>query len=165
MGFLARLFGAVPREEWGGIRLADSAPWCVSPTRDVELFVRALPPLMPSGSIVYFEGTAEPHVRRYLQSASVPAQARLAIGIIWPRPDCYHVPLTAETMEALALFLEQNPAGYFCTHCHVYRDGIVLLEWHDAFINDPMYVSQTISDDAVARFAQALGSSVSDRGA
>ena len=162
MGFLARLFGAVPKDEWGGMRLADAKPWCVSPTKNVERFVRALPALMPSGSIVYFEDTAEPHVRRYLESVSVPSQVRVAIGTIWPRPDSYHVPLTAETMEALAAFLDKNPAGFFCAHCHVYRDGVVLLEWHDAFINDPMYISRTISADAVARFAQTLGSSVSE---
>lgn len=162
MGFLARLFGAVPKEEQGGIQLMDTEPWCVSATRDVERFVRALPLLMPSGSVVYFEDTAEPHVRQYLQSVSVPAQAQIAIGVIWPRPDRYHVPLTAGTMESLAAFLEQNPAGFFCTHCHVYRDGVVLLEWNDAFIgDDPMYVSRKIGADAVARFAQALGSSVS----
>ena len=162
MGFLARLFGAVPRKEWGGLHLADPDPWCVSPTKDVERFVRALPSLMPPGSVVYFEDTAEPHVTRYLESVSVPPQVRLAIGTIWPRPDSYHVPLTPETMEALALFLDRNPAGFFCAHCHVYRDDVVLLQWHDAFINDPMYISRTISAGAVTRFAQALGSSVSE---
>ena len=161
MGFLARLFGAVPKEERDGIRLSDQEPWCVSPTKDVPRFLRALPLLMPSGSVAYFEDTAEPHVARYLRSVSVPAQARMAMGTIWPRPDCYHVPLTAGTMESLAAFLEQNPAGFFCTHCHVYRDDVVLLQWHDAFTNVPMYISRTISADAVAMFAQALGSSVS----
>jgi hypothetical protein len=161
MGFLARLFGAAPKEERDGIRLKDQEPWCVSPTKDVERFLRALPLLVPSGSVVYFEDTAESHVARYLGSVSIPAQAQLAMGTIWPRPDCYHVPLTAETMQNLAVFLEQNPAGFFCAHCHVYRDGVVLLQWHDAFINDPMYISRTIREDAVAKFAQALGSAVS----
>ena len=163
MGFLARLFGAVPKKEWGGLHLADPDPWCVSATKDVERFVRALPALMPAGSVVYLEDTAEPHVRRYLENISVPSQVRLAIGTIWPRPDSYHVPLTAETMEALALFLDRNPAGFFCAHCHVYCDGVVLLQWHDAFITDPMYISRTISAEAVDRFAQTLGSSVSGR--
>jgi hypothetical protein len=162
MGFFARLFGAVPRKEWAGLHLSDTEPWCVSPTRDVERFVRALTALMPPGSVVYFEDTAEPHVRRYLESVSVPSQVRLAIGTIWPRPDCYHVPLTAETMEALATFLDKNPAGFFSAHCHVYRGSVVLLEWHDAFIDVPMYISRTISADAVTRFAEALGSSVSE---
>jgi|SoiMethySBSTD1v2_1073268.scaffolds.fasta_scaffold00503_39 hypothetical protein len=161
MGFLARLLGAVPKEERGGIRLTDAEPWRVSPIRDVERFLRALPALMPHGAIAYFEDTAEPHVRRYLQSVSVAAQARVAVGTIWPRPDCYHVPVTTEAMAALASFLDKNPAGYFCAHCHVYRDGLVLLEWHDAFINEPMYLSRTVSEEAVVRFAHTLGCSFS----
>ena len=116
---------------------------------------------MPPGSIVYFEATGEPHVGRYLLSVSVPAQAQVAVGTIWPRPDCHHVPLTAEHMDALADFLKKHPTGLFCVHCHVYRDGVVLLQWHDAFIDDPMYISRTISDDAVAQFAHTIGSSVS----
>ena len=159
MGFLARLFGAVSKEERDGIRLSDQEPWCVSPTKDVARFLRALPSLVPLGSVAYFEDTAESHVARYLRSVSIPAEAQLAMGTIWPRPDCYHVPVTAETMQNLAVFLEQNPAGLFCTHCHVYRDGVVLLQWHDAFIGDPMYISRTISADAVSAFAEKLGSS------
>lgn len=116
---------------------------------------------MPPGSIVFFEDTGEPHVRRYLLSVSIPAQAQVAAGTIWPKPDCYHLPLTAEQMDALADFLEKHPAGFFCAHCHVYRDGVVLLQWHDAFYDDPMYISRTISDESVAQFAQAIGSSVS----
>ena len=161
MGFLARLFGAVSRDERAGIQLTDADPWRVSPTRDVKRFLRALPALMPPGSVVYFEATGESHVGRYLLGVSIPAQSKVGLGTIWPRPDCHHVPLTAEQMEALADFLEEHPAGLFCAHCHVYRDGVVLLQWHDAFYSDPMYISRTISDAAVAQFAQAIGSSVS----
>ena len=160
MGFIARLFGGVPKEEWGGIHLTDREPWRVGATKDVARFIRALPELMPDGSIAYFEATAETHVKQYLERVAIPAPVKLAIGTIWPRPDCYHVPLTASTMEALAEFLDKNPAGFFCAHCHVYRDDVVLLEWHDAFIDDPMYISRTIGSEAVARFARTLGSAV-----
>lgn len=161
MGFFARLFGAVPKEERDGIRLADAEPWCVSPTKDVGRFVRALPTLVPAGSIVYFEDTGEAHVRQYLESIAIAPQTRVAVGTIWPRPDCHHVPLTAGTMEALADFLDRNPAGFVCAHCHVYRGDTVLLQWHDAF-GDPMYVSRTIDRESVERFAETLGCSVSD---
>jgi hypothetical protein len=161
MGFLARLFGAVPRDERKGIQLTDSDPWRVSPTKDVESFLRALPTLVPDGAVVYFEDTAEPHVGRYLQRVSVPPVSHVAVGTIWPRPDSYHVPMTSDSMAALSTFLEQNPAGYFCSHCHVYRDGVVLLEWYDAFMDVPMYISRTVGDDAVAQFANVIGASVS----
>ena len=159
MNFLARIIGAVSKEERDGIRLDEPEPWKVSPTRDVERFLRALPPLVPDGSILYLEGTGERHVAEYLERVSGPAEARVAMGTIWPRPDCYHVPLTSATTEAFAQFLEQHPAGYACSHCHVYNGSSILLEWHDAFMTDPMNVSRTIGREKVAEFAARLGSS------
>ena len=161
MGFIARFLGAVPKEERRGIRLEEADPWRVGPTRDVERFVRALPQLVPEGSIAYFEGTGEPHVRAYLGRISIPAQAQVELGTIWPRPDTYHVAVSRDSMEALAAFLDNEPAGFFCAHCHVYRDGAILVEWYDAFMDNPMYVSRTISEDLVREFAARLGSTLS----
>ena len=144
-----------------GIRLDERQPWYVSPTRDVKRFLRALPLLAPEGAVAYFEDTAESHVAEYLRQVAITPLSEVAVGTIWPRPDFYHVPVTGESMEALAAFLEASPAGFFCTHCHVYRDGVVLLEWHDAFINDPMYVSRAMSEDVVREFANRIGSTVS----
>lgn len=161
MGVFARLFGAVPREERDGIRLTDAEPWRLGPTRDVQRFLRALPQLFPDGAVAYFEGTAERHVTEYLRGLSIQPSVRVAVGTLWPKPDVYHVPLTPESMESVADFLQRNPAGYFCSHCHVYRDGVVLLQSHDAFISDPIYISRAIPRDAVDGFARALGSSYS----
>ena len=82
---------------------------------------------------------------------------RVALGTIWPRPDRYHVSLTPQNMEAMAAFLEAKPAGYFCSHCHVYEAGRVLLQWHDAF-SDPVYGSRRIGAETVSMFAAALDS-------
>jgi hypothetical protein len=161
MGFIARFLGMVPKAERGGIRLDEREPWCVSPTRDVARFVRALPLLAPEGSVAYFEDTAESHVATYLRRVAITPQVQVAVGTILPRPDIYHVPVTRESMESLAVFLEESPAGFFCAHCHVYRDSVVLLEWHDAFINEPMYLSRIIGEDVVREFANRIGSTVS----
>ena len=64
-------------------------------------------------------------------------------------------------MEDLAAFLDDASTGYFCTHCHVYRNGAILLEWHDAFMHEPLYVSRTISEHVVCEFANGLGSTLS----
>jgi hypothetical protein len=159
MGILAQLFGWVPAADRDGIRLEERDCWEVSSTRDVERFLRALPLLAPPRAMAYFEGTAERHVAEYLQQVSVTPTVQVAMGTIWPRPDCYHVPLTLQSMEALAAFLEAKPAGFFCSHCHVYDAGLVLLQWHDAFGGDPMLVSRRIGAETVGEFAAALGSS------
>ena len=144
-----------------GIRLDEREPWCVSPTRDVNRFLRALPLLAPEGAVAYFEDTAESHVAEYLRGVAIGPLSQVAAGTIWPKPDYYHVPVTRDSMEDLAAFLEASPAGLFCVHCHVYRDGLVLLEWHDAFIDVPMYMSRAVSEDVVREFANRIGSTVS----
>jgi len=159
MGILARLLGAVPKEEQGGIRLKDDNPWRVEPTRDFERFLRALPMLCSERGVAYFEGTGEPHVTEYLSARAMPPSVRVAVGTIWPRPDTFHLPLTRTAMEDFAAFLERRPAGYLCTHCHVLCDGAILLQWHDAFGSDPMYLPHGLAEDMVASFAQAIGCS------
>ena len=157
MGLLSRILGRVPRGERGGISLRDKEPWRVNATRDVGMFLRALHLLVPDGSIAYFEDTGEKHVAEYLRKAAKEPPVSVALGTIWPRPDCYHVALTAGTAEGLANFLDQNPCGLFCVHLHVYRDRSVLLQWHDAFFDTPIYVSRSVDEQAVSRFASALG--------
>jgi hypothetical protein len=105
------------------VEYASKRPRRVSPTKDVERFVRALPLLVPEGSIAYFEGTGESHVAKSLAQVSIPAQVQVAIGTIWPRPDYYHVPVSQDSMEALATFLEKEPAAYFCTQAGTHFAG------------------------------------------
>lgn len=162
MSIFSRRLGYVPRGERRGIRLEDTEPWRITPTQDVSRFIRALPLLVPEDSIAYFEDTGESHVAEYLRRVSIHAPgAKIAVGAIWPRPDRYHVPLTVNTMEAPATFLDDRPAGLFCSHCHVYREGTVVLQWHEAFSDDPLYVSRAVDEAMVRRFAEALGSTLS----
>jgi hypothetical protein len=158
MGILGRLLGWVAAPDRAGIQLREHDPWEVAGTRDVKCFLRALPLIAPTGAFAYFEGTAEPHVAEYLRGISIAPPVQVALGTIWPRPDRYHVPISAQTMEALASFLEARPAGFLCMHCHVHDGASVLLEWHDAFGTDPMRVSRRIGAQTVGKFAAALGS-------
>jgi hypothetical protein len=156
MGILSRLFGWVPAADRVGIRLEEPDSWEMPGTKDVERFLRALPLLTPAGAFAYFEGTGESHVAEYLRAISVPAPVRVSLGTIWPRPDWYHVPIDARTMKSLASFLEKRPTGHFCTHCHVHDGASILLEWHDAFGTDPMFVSRKVGEENVSSFAAAL---------
>jgi hypothetical protein len=63
-------------------------------------------------------------------------------------------------MEALARFLDESDVAFFCTHAHVHRRGAVLLQWHHAFAQQPMYLSRAVAEDVVREFASAIGSSV-----
>jgi hypothetical protein len=113
---------------------------------------------VPASSVVYFEDIGEKHVTRVLQRLSVSAPVRVARGTMFPRPDYYHVALTTDNMEEIATYLDNHPTGHFCTHCCVYRDRKILLAWYDAFLDDPMYISWTIDESEVNRFASVIRS-------
>ena len=59
-------------------------------------------------------------------------------------------------MEAADL-ITQERISLPCTHLHVHDGKQVLLEWHDAFSDDPMYVASCIPRDRVAEFARQIG--------
>jgi hypothetical protein len=107
---------------------------------------------------MYFEGTSEEHVRSELARLQVAAHANITKGTIWPRPDVYHLPLTVDVVEALAAYLAAHPVGHFCSHCHVYREQELLLQWYDAF-SDPIYLADSIEPAQALAFAKAFGSS------
>jgi hypothetical protein len=156
VGFIAKLLGAAPKSEWGGLRLDRPDAWEVSATQDRLRFLRALPTLLRRPCALYFEGTTELGVEKLLAAHAIKDPERIAIGTIWPRPKRFHVPCTVEFLQTLARQLESEAKPYLCTHLHAYAPGSVLLEWHDAFGSDPMRVSREIEEAAVSAFAQAL---------
>jgi hypothetical protein len=155
------IMARVIKESTDEIRFEEPHPWRLTPTSDVTQFLRALRSLAPVSSVVYFEDTGEKHVTKLLQRLSVSATVRVARGTIFPKPDYYHVPLTTNNMEEIATYLDDHPTGHFCTHCCVYCDRTILLAWYDAFLDDPMYVSRTIDEGKVSRFASAIRSTYS----
>ncbi|HUW84442.1 MAG TPA: hypothetical protein VMZ31_16780 [Phycisphaerae bacterium] len=158
MGWLSRLFGATPKEELDGIRLNTREPyWELEGKTDFPLLLRALLVLVPDDSILYLEGgSPEGELLDFFNAKAVPEQTHVAIGTIWPRPRCYHVPATAQNLTDLADIAESCAWPELAIHFHVYRDGRLLLEWHDAF-SQPMLLSGSIPDDKVRGFSVALG--------
>ena len=108
VGFLSRLFNAVPSEERDGIHLDINTPqWKLSPAKDLPSFLRALAELAPEGAILYLEGgTPGGDLLPFLTERSVPEQAHVAMGTIWPRPKKFHVPATRDNLLALAELME-----------------------------------------------------------
>ena len=158
MGWLARLFGAVPKEEMGGIRLDMSgAYWEIDgPKTFVELF-NALQGWLPEGAVLYFEGgSPDAEIDDFIATYSIPEQAHVAMGTIWPRPKVFHVPATATVLTDLARIAEHHAEPELAIHFHVYRNDSVLLDWHDAFFQ-PMLLSRAIPEEQVKAFANKFG--------
>ncbi len=156
MRLLSRILGQAAEVKCEGVHLAEAEPWRVDSTRDMGRFLRALKVLVPEDSVAYFEDTGERHFAEYLQRTAITPTVQIARGTIWPKPDCYHVPMAAGMADKLAGYLEKNPCGFVCSHLHIYRDGVVLLEWHDA-LDNPIYISRSIDEQSVSRFASSLG--------
>ena len=161
MGTFARLFSRYIAPDLSGARLNEATYWEVTPPRNVGDFLRALPVLAPIEATAYFEGTVDSKVADYLRGISIVAPLKIAVGTIWPKPDCYHVPLSTDTMARLAEFVDQERIDYLCWHCHVHNGTAVLLQWHDAFGTDPILVATSVGEESIKRFANVLGSSYS----
>jgi hypothetical protein len=157
MGLLAKIFGAVSRDEMRGICLDMGRPfWEASGKTDFASLLMALPELLPEECVLYFEGGwPSGELLKFLQEHSVPERAHVAYGTIWPKPSVFHLPATLKTMSRLAELMGSCADPELAIHFHVYRDQCVLLEWHDAF-TQPMLLSGELSEQTVRRFAEAL---------
>jgi len=161
VGWLARLFGATPKQELKGIRLDTSQPfWELDGKTDFPHLLRALHDLLPEGCILYFEGGSPTKAPlTFLNARQIPEQSHVAVATLWPRPACYHVPATPENLLELAKVAESCAEPELAIHFHVYRNTEVLLEWHDAF-TQPMLLSGVLAENKVRAFAEALNMTV-----
>jgi len=157
MSLMSRLFGYATKEEAAGSSLEDQHPWVIPPSRDATAILRSLPALFPRDAFVYFEGPAEARFAGWLVAHVIPPPLKIAYGTIWPKPDCYHIPLVAALLEEAAVLVDREGVALPCLHLHVHDGVQVLLEWHDAFVDDPMYVASIVPRDRVEAFARAIG--------
>ena len=158
MGWISKLFGAVPREQWEGIHLdLTQSYWEVDgPKTFLELF-NALQGWLPEGAILYFEGgSPDTEINDFMATYSVQEQAHVAMGTIWPRPKAFHVPAKLTVLAELARIMEHHAEPELAVHFHVYHNNLVLLEWHDAF-SQPLLISGTIPEEQVKVLADRIG--------
>ena len=157
MGWLAKLFNAVPKEEANGLELDTNHPfWEVSEAEDFPSLFKALINLLPEGSVLYFEGgSPSGELESFFGQNSIGEQAHIAIGTMWPRPDIFHVLATKENLLALTDISERCAEPELAIHFHVYQGNKILLEWHDAF-SQPMLLSGDIPEKKVKQFCDDL---------
>ena len=158
MGWLARLLGAVPREERDGIGLDCSVShWQLDGTRCAETFLTALRGWLPDGAMLYFEGgSPDDEIRAFMARHAVPERVHVAMGTIWPRPSVFHVPVSDAVLVELAGIMAHHAEPELAIHVLVYRDDTVLLQWYDAF-SDPLLLSGSIAREQVEELARRIG--------
>jgi hypothetical protein len=120
-------------------------------------FFRALPELAPAGSVLYLEGgSPSEELRSFLQKHAAETTTHVAVGTIWPRPECFHLQITTEMLEELATLAEKHGMWEFGWHIHVYHGQRMIVEWYDA-TDPPIWLSNDIPEEPVARFSARLG--------
>lgn len=140
-----------------GARLEGSSCWVVAASYVNESFFRALPQLFGEETFLCFEGTTERHFSNFLSAYAVLEPLKISPGTIWPKSDWYHIPLRTKIMNEAANFVEQYRVSTPSIHVYVHDGRQVLLDWTDAFRDDPILLSEVISESAVAAFAEAIG--------
>ena len=155
---LLEWLGIVPRDQREAIRLLEPECWCVAPTQNAAAFCRALAELAPPDSVLYLEGSTEDQIPAFLEQRQVPNPTPVALGTLLPRSDRYHIAATAQNLSGLSQLIDAYRIPIPVIHVILYRGRQVLLEWYDAFTDDPMYVSPTMPEARVESFARALGS-------
>lgn len=159
---IPRLLNWLFRHRLQGARLTDAQPWQVITPGPPSRVLEALPLLAADGRrYVYFEGSFDRTLARWFAAHSVPAPLQVAPSTLWPRPDCYHVPLRADWMAEAAAAVRAQGDQAPVTHLHVHDAHRLLVEWPDAFGSDPFYVSQHLPEADVRRLAEAVGGTLS----
>lgn len=157
MGWLQKFF---ERRLPKGIRLDADTYWEVSPPEDVTAFFHHLHELMPARAVLYLEGVSiGTSVAKRLTELQCEPQAQVALGTLWPKPRCFHIPLTEQNLREIAALYESNAPPEICDHLHVYAENSVLLEWHDALYDEPFLVDERISKQQLQKFCRAIRSS------
>ena len=113
---------------------------------------------------MYFEGTTEGSFAEWLEVHKTSTSLKVAYGTIWPRPDCYHVSLESALLEEAAGLIKRVGIALPRIHLHVYDGKRVLLEWHDAFGDEPMYIASVVPCDRIDLFVRAIGVGQASRG-
>jgi hypothetical protein len=153
---LLEMLGIIPKDQRGAIRLTDPECWRIEPTSDGARFYRALSILTRPGAILYVEGTCEREVTSFLRAHQVEHPTPIALGTVLPRPDRYHVAATLDNLRELAVLIQAHRMPLPAIHTHLYHEGRVILEWYDAFTDDPIYVSASVPEADIRCFAEAL---------
>ena len=155
------MFGTPRRRREKGIQIGPPPWWEIIPSKAVADFIQSLPVLLPSDTILYFEGTLDSQVADLLRRHQVNDPVPVQRGTLWPKLDIHHSLIADELLKGLVDQVKSGVVPYPSIHFHAYRGNSVLLQWHDAFHDDPLLVSNSITEDKVAHFCERIGSKYS----
>ncbi len=146
-------------EEQAPLDLRADAAIDIGYATDFHILLRAIDEVMPTDAVLALDGHATaPEISAWLHArepADVPAMAPNSHG----KTEVFHLPLADGNLRELRLLAEDFPSPEIAFHLAVYRDRDVLLWAHDAG-DGTVLLAQTLPDETIERFREALGDSL-----
>ncbi len=158
MGWFSGLIGKIAGGPPSGVTLDYSkAHWMLEGKSSFVKLLPALEKILSDDCVLYFEGGYyRGKLEKFLKAHSVTSPLNIAVGTLWPKPECFHIPATKENISALVELCRGLADAELAIHFHVYSQGRVILEWHDAFA-EPMILADEIGESKIREFADSLG--------
>ena len=133
--------------------------WEITAPKDHNIFLKGLLELCPNDSIMCIEvSSLAKNIRKIFTNIKIEGKLQIRKGTIWPKSEIFHIPLTHANIDILLELLEGHNVIEFCDHFHVYAGDKIILEWYDAFTEDPLFILREIPTDRVEKFCMDLGS-------
>ena len=148
------MLGILTEEELSGITMPPPPHWRLTYYGDSASFFRALPDLLPQGTVLYFESPFGKMGSSFFQQRAIDPRATVRPETLSKKVTFYHLELSQENIDDLAAILDMAIVPFPSFHFHAYKDGKLLMYWPDAFDN-PLILSAELDRDDVARFCDS----------
>lgn len=126
--------------------------WEVQPPQDDVCFFVSLWELVPERAVLYFEGVYDERFVQYLKQHEDPSKEQIPGGTIWPKPDVHHVQLANLNKHDFVDAVRNLAVPTVSMHFLVYDGGATLVEFHDAFSDNPLWLAASFAENDVKRF-------------
>jgi hypothetical protein len=141
-----------------GIDLDSTDRWVVEGLKDPIGFFQQLNLLIPTDSILYFEGCEiVPEVAQFYERNRASNAVPVVRDTISPIPETFHVVSTPAFVAELTNLLNQHSVEKCFYHVKAYCEEKLLFTFHDAFDGSDFHISDRITEDCVRAFSSSLG--------
>jgi hypothetical protein len=142
--------------EGAGIDLDSPTQWVLESVRQPVPFFRALPMLLPSGAVLYFEGTTiAPYVAGFYERHAATETVPVVRDCIVPVPEVFHVAYSAPVINGLCELAGERETTELFDHIKAYHDAALLFTYHDAF-DGQLRISDRLPESVIRDFCATL---------
>jgi len=131
--------------------------WQVFGAFKAETFFRALKLVLPDDARLYFEGTSiSKDVSAFYSSRSVQPNIIVKRSTLFPKPSIFHLPFDQDVVESLCSLSLSHAEPELFDHFKAYTGNTVLLAMHEFAGDEPIVISESISEAKIKAFSDAI---------